>query len=59
MPDLASTNVSPRKKAFRKHQPFWNGELESLWFSVSQAEKNFVKIKVTCNPDIDHMDRAK
>ena len=57
LPNLPNVHDKKAKKVFRKCQPFWNSELESLWFSVSQAEKNFLNFRVFESIDI-HQKRA-
>ena len=37
---------------FRKSQPFWNSDLENLWKTTCQSEKNLVQFKVMSKTDI-------
>ena len=42
-----SVNVHPKKKKhlYRKPRPFWNEELQNLWYNVRKAEREYVKSK--------------
>ena len=52
LPDIQDVKDSKTRKAYRKCQPYWNGELENLWFNVTQTEKQYLAFKVSANCDI-------
>ena len=45
------SNIHPnaKKRLYRSAKPFWNNELQQLWYSVKQAEHEFVKTRGTQN----------
>ena len=40
LPSMPVSFNKKQKKLFRKSQPFWNGDLETLWKTACQVEKN-------------------
>ena len=46
LPSISTTSDKKLKRSFRKSQPFWNMDLENLWFTISQAEKHYLNYKV-------------
>ena len=51
IPNIPMSNNKKQNKLFRKCQPFWNPDLEELWKSTCQVEKNFLTFKVKSNAD--------
>ena len=45
LPLIPIANGKKLKRSYRKSQPFWNEELENLWFAACQAEKIYVNFK--------------
>ena len=56
LPSIPLTSNKKLNKAFRNLQPFWNNELDGLWFSVCQAERNYSNSRVLGEGDI-HLKR--
>ena len=46
LPSMPVSFNKKQRKLFRKSQPFWNGDLETLWKTACQMEKNYVNFKV-------------
>ena len=46
LPDIPQTDCKKLNRKFRKSKPFWNQELESLWFKTCEAERNYSRFKV-------------
>ena len=46
LPSIPVSFNKKQKKLFRKSQPFWNSDLETLWKTACQMEKNYVNFKV-------------
>ena len=51
LPNVPQSKNRKQKKLFRKSQPFWNQDLEELWKSTCQVEKNFLNFKVKTHAD--------
>ena len=45
LPTIPNAYGKKLKKSYRKSQPFWNEELENLWFAACQAEKLYLNFK--------------
>ena len=59
LPNLPPPNCKKLKKSYRKNQPFWNGELDELWFSACQAEKSYSAFKVVKNGDLSYKNNLR
>ena len=54
LPDLPQPTDRKSKKLYRKCQPFWNAELEQLWFNVCKSERAYTDFRVQCNGDLHY-----
>ena len=54
LPDIPRTNCKKLNRKFRKSKPFWNQELESLWFKTCEAESNYLRFKVHLRGDLQY-----
>ena len=59
LPYQHQANDKQLRKSFRNSQPFWNGELASLWFTACQAERNYLDFKVVHNSDLQRKGHLK
>ena len=51
LPSIPISGNKKQRKLFRKSQPFWNNDLEALWKTTCQAEKNYINFKVKSHLD--------
>ena len=51
IPSIPISNNKKQKKLFRKSQPFWNDQLEALWKTTCQIEKEYLNFKVVSHFD--------
>ena len=51
LPNVPKSKNNKQNKLFRKSQPFWNSDLEELWRTTCQVEKNFLNFKVKTHAD--------
>ena len=51
LPNVPRSKNKKQNKLFRKSQPFWNADLEELWKTTCQIEKNFLNFKVRTHAD--------
>ena len=51
LPNIPISTNKKQNKLFRKSQPFWSNDLEALWKTTCQIEKNYLNFKVVTPAD--------